>query len=200
VCRRCGSVLLAADVRAEELLDPRLRKLKRRVRAPSTPDLTGRRDVALALADMEAAARQLDEAVVGIDKRHSPLGCLPFVLALVTGVVIVGVTATSIRWYFSALLSFGGAAVMFAVLVVFRLVSWSRHHPLLARMYTLRHTRREETGGDEFLELGEAIVRKYLPETESESLVARLEEASARTALLLGLDDEEPEPRGHAEA
>jgi hypothetical protein len=150
---------------------------------------------------MEAACKRLDEAVVRIDRQHSPLGCLPLMLAGATGAIVAGVSATSIRWYFSALLSLGGAGLTLLTLMVVRVGSWSRHHPLLDRMYKLRHARQAgDDADDELLELGEAIVRKYLPEVESELLLARLEEARERTALLLGLDDEEREPRGHAGA
>jgi hypothetical protein len=47
------------------------------------------------------------------------------------------------------------------------------------------------------LELGRAIVQKYLPEAESKTLLARLDGATERTAALLGLE-EKTAPRGEA--
>jgi hypothetical protein len=146
--------------------------------------------LARALAEMEAASKQLDVAVDGICKRHDPLGCLPFLLALVTGVIVAWIAARSARWYLVVFLSFGGAALTWLVLMVFRVMSWSRHHPLLAQMYKLQHMGRDEEDADfDRIELGEAIVDHYLPEEQSEPLLHRLENAKERTARLLGLGD-----------
>jgi hypothetical protein len=80
------------------------------------------------------------------------------------------------------------------VLMVFRVVSWWRHHPLLAQMYKLQHGRADEDADFDRIELGEAIVDHYLPPEQSEPLLDRLEDAKERTARLLGLDDGEPSP------
>lgn len=144
------------------------------------------------MADMEAACQQLDMAVSSICTRHDPVGCLPFVLALSTGAIVAGVAARSARWYFAVLLSLGGAALMWIVLMIFRVVSWSRHHPLLAEMYKLQHLRRGNEDADfDLIELSEAIVRHYLPE-QSVPILASLADAKRRAAVSLGLDDYEP--------
>lgn len=155
------------------------------------------REVAVALADMEAACDQLGVAVRGVCARHDPLGCLPFVLALSTAAIVAGVAARSARWYFAVLLSLGGAALMWIVLMIFRVVSWSRHHPLLAEMYKLQHLGRGNDDADFYrIELSEAIVRHYLPE-QGVPLLASLEGAKQRAARSLGLDGYEPSSHGH---
>ena len=121
------------------------------------------------------------------------MGCLPFVLAFATGMIVVGVTARSLRSYWLALLSLAGIVGTWLCLSLFRFWSWSRNHPLLARMEQLQHARRRgrDTGDEDLLELGRAIVRKYLPEAESKPLLARLDDATERTATLLGFDGED---------
>lgn len=192
VCRRCGASSPVLDVRFEALAAAQLRRSRRSGRQAlqtlTRSDLTGRREVAVALAEMEAAAKQLDVAVQEVIKRHDPTGCLPVALAVLTAAIVAGVALRSVRWYFAVLLSIGGGAVTFLVLLVFRLLSWSKHHPLLAKMYRLRHDGQELTTNDEFVELSEAIVEHYLAPEQSASILARLEETRTRTAILLGLD------------
>jgi hypothetical protein len=201
VCRKCSAVLLAADVRTDVLAEAQLRRLRPTSRLAAsrrrpTADTARNREVARAVAEMEAACKQLDVTVNGISRRHDPLGCLPFVLALITGVIVAGIAARSARWYLVVLLSFGGAVLTWIVLMVFRVVSWSRHHPLLAQMYKLLHDRADEDADFARVELSEAIVLKYLPPEQSEPLLERLEEAKERTAKLLGLEDGELTPLG----
>jgi hypothetical protein len=144
-------------------------------------------EVAEALADMEAACKQLDATVGRICKEHDPLGCLPFVLAAVTGAVIAGVMARSVRLYFAILLPLGGAALTWIVLMVFRVVSWSRQHPLLGQMYRLQYGKGDDDADFDRMALGEAIVRQYLPPNERDPLLAQLDNAKMRTEKLLGL-------------
>jgi hypothetical protein len=81
---------------------------------------------------------------------------------------------------------------MWLVLLFFRVLSWSRHHPLLAEMYQLRGTTPDNEDAEyDRLMLGEAIVRCYLPPEQSDPLLARMETAKLRAARLLGLDDRE---------
>jgi len=192
VCRKCGAVPLAATVRADELAEVQLRRLRpsskrrtlpRRLRAASVRH----REVADALADMEAACKQLDVTVGRICKEHDPLGCMPFVLAAVTGAVIAAVTVRSVRWYFAILLPLGGAALTWIVLMAFRVVSWSRQHPLLGQMYKLQYGKGDDDADFDRIALGEAIVRHYLPPNERDPLLARLKDAKTRTEKLLGL-------------
>ncbi|MGO9837047.1 MAG: hypothetical protein ACLP1X_22865 [Polyangiaceae bacterium] len=197
VCRKCSAVLLAADVRAGELVEVQLRRLRpaSRLVAPRRrprADTARNREVARALAEMEAACKQLDTTVDRISRQHDPLGCLPFVLSLATGIVVAGIAARSVRWYLVVCVSLGGAAVTWLVLMVFRVTSWSRNHPLLAQMYKLQHGRADEDADFDRVELGEAIVDHYLPKEQSEPLLDRLEDAKERTAKLLGLDNAEP--------
>lgn len=168
-----------------------MRPVSRIPTAPKRPTVNAarQREVVLALADMEAACNQLDAAVRGVCKLHDPLGCLPFVLALSTGAIVAGVTVRSVRWYFALPLSFGGAVLIFLVLMAYRVASWSRHHPLLAEMYKLQHIRADEDADFDRIELSEVIVRRYLPEEQGEPLLARLKDTRQRTARLLGLDD-----------
>jgi hypothetical protein len=142
---------------------------------------------------MQAARKQLDVAVDAIAKRHDPIGWQPFLLALVTGVIVAGVTARTVRWYVAVLLSLAAAALMWIVLMFFRIASWIRHHPLLVQMYKLQHL--GEVADFDRIELGEAIVRHYLPPAQCEPLLDRLDDVKERTAGLLGLDDGEPSPR-----
>ena len=82
-----------------------------------------------------------------------------------------------------------GAALTFVVLVVFRVLSWERQHPLLKQMYKLKHLRLRDKDTDyEFLALGQAIVRTYLPPNESEPLLLRLDAAEERVKSVLGMD------------
>jgi hypothetical protein len=123
---------------------------------------------------MEATCKQLDVTVDGIRRQHDPIGWLPFVLALVTGAIVTGITARSARWSLVVLLSFGGAVLTWIVLMVFRVVSWSRHHPLLGQMYKLQHMSRDEDAGFDRIELGETIVQEYLLPEQSEPLLDRI--------------------------
>jgi len=192
-------MILAGEVRAEA----QVRRLTRRAkpRRRSAANVEGRGEVLRALADIEAACAQLDVVVHGVCRRHDPMGCLPVVLALATGAIVAGVTARSVRWYLAILLSFAGAAVMWLLLMFFRWASWSRHHPLLARMYKLQYTKGDgDDADDDQLMLGEAIVQHYLPPEQSEPLLARVDEAKQRVERLLGLEDDEPPPRNHAGA
>jgi len=205
VCRSCGRFIPAVEVRAEHWAGAQIRRLRPASRLPMTgtrgrTDLAGLREVARALADMEAACNQLDLAVGQVCKRHEPLGCLPLVLAMATGAIVAALTTRSVRWYFAVVLSFGGVAVAWVVLMLFLATSWSRQHPLLARMHRLKQARRNDEADGEFLDLGEAIVRHYLPPNESASLLVRLEDAKKRAARLLGIVDEEPSPPGPAGA
>jgi hypothetical protein len=160
-------------------------------------NLAREREIARALTEMKTAREQVDETVDRICEQHEPMGWLPVVLALVTGAIVAAVMARSVRWYVSVSCSLGGAAVMLIVLYVFRVLSWMRHHPLLALMFKLKHVDRHDEDADyHSLELAEAIVRRYLPPQQGEPLLARLEEAEHRTANLVGLDDEVPEPGG----
>jgi hypothetical protein len=134
VCRRCAAILPAVEVRLEQLPLPQLRRRVRRRRAPSRSDLAWAKELDRAVAEVEVACGQFDEAVARICKQHRPLGCLPPVLAFVTGAIVGGVTARSIRWYWAALLALAGTIATWFSLSLFRLVSWSRNHPLLARM------------------------------------------------------------------
>jgi hypothetical protein len=194
------AIIPAVEVRLAQLPVARLRRLAGRRRTPSRSDLGARRELAIALADAEAACRQLDENVRRVCKQHDPMGCLPFVLAVTTGSIIAGVMSRSVRWYFVALAAVAGTIGMWFGLSLFRLVSWSRNHPLLAQMERLRQSGRRDEPDDELLELGKAIVRKYLPEAESKTLLARLNGATERTATLLGLDEDDPVPGDRAGA
>jgi hypothetical protein len=148
------------------------------------------REVASALADMDAACQQLDVTVSGIAKQHDPFGCLPFLLATASAAIVAVVMARSVRWYFVVLVSLGAASVMWIVLMFFRVAGWLRHHPMLAALYKLQHlTGRNEDAEYDRIDLSEAIVRRYLPE-EGEPLLARLDDTRQRTARLLGLDEE----------
>jgi DNA-directed RNA polymerase subunit RPC12/RpoP len=192
VCRKCGTVLLAAAVQEDELAEVLVRRLRpssRRRTLPRRPraDAVRRREVADALADMEAACKQLDVTVGRICKEHDPLGCLPFVLAAATGAVIGAVTVRSVRWNFAILLPLGGAALTWIVLMVFRVVSWSRQHPLLGQMYKIQYGKGDDDADFDRIALGEAIVRHYLPPNERDPLLARLDDAKTRTEKLLGL-------------
>jgi hypothetical protein len=199
VCRKCAGIIPAVEVRVGQLPVARLRRLAGR-RPVSRSDVTGRRELTLALADAEAACRQLDEAVHRIAKQYHPMGCLPFVLAFATAVVVVGITARSLRWYWVALLALAATIGTWFTLSLLRFVSWSRNHPLLARLDRIELSRRrDEAAGDELLELGKAIVAKYLPEAESKSLLGRLDDAIERTTTLLGFDDDHV-PERHAGA
>lgn len=190
MCRKCAFVARAVDVRLGQLpLDP-LRQVAGQRRAPLRSDLVARRALAAALADAEAACRQLDETVARICKQHDPGGCLPVVLALAMAAIVAAITARSVRWYFVVSMSLAGMIGTWFALSLFRIVSWSRRHPLLTRMDQLRQSRKRVAEVDEDrLELGKAIVREYLPEGESRPLLARLDDATERTAALLGFDD-----------
>gem|GEM_PF-3156009 len=200
MCRKCRVVIPAGDVVTAQLAEVQLRRLRKSATARMRvrKQTAGGRAVADALVDMESACELLDVAVRGICKQHHPMGCLPPVLALATGAIVAGVTARTVRWYFAVVLSFVGGALIFVVLMVFRIVSWSRHHPLLAAMYMLQHIRGDEDADFDRIELSEAIVRHYLPEAQGAPLLARLETTKQRAARLLGLDDDEPSSRGRA--
>ncbi len=149
---------------------------------------------------MEAACKEMDVAVARVCKLHDPLGCLPFALALATGAIVAAVSARSLRWYLALFLSFGAAAGMSVVLMIFRIVSFSRHHPLLAQMYKLQHSRADEDADFNRIELSEAIVHHYLPPEQGQPLLERLEDAKLRTETVLGLSGlefagDEPWPR-----
>jgi hypothetical protein len=144
---------------------------------------------------MEAARKQLDVTVGAIAKRHDPIRWQPFLLALVTGVIVAGVTARTVRWYVAVFLSLAAAALMWGVLMIFRVASWIRHHPLLVQMYKLQHMGGGDDADFDRIELGEAIVHHYLPPDVSEPLLERLADAQEQTARLLGLDDGEPSPQ-----
>jgi hypothetical protein len=144
---------------------------------------------------MEAARKQLDVTVGAIAKRHDPIGGQPFLLALVTGVIVAGVTTRTVRWYVAVFLSLAAAALMWGVLMIFRVASWIRHHPLLVQMYKLQHMGGGDDANFDRIELGEAIVHHYLPPDVSEPLLERLADAQEQTARLLGLDDGEPSPQ-----
>ena len=146
---------------------------------------------------MDAARKQLDVTVDAIAKRHDPVGWQPFLLALATGVIVAGVTARTVRWYLVVFLSLAAAALMWIVLMFFRVASWIRHHPLLAQMYKLQHMGAGDDADFDRIELGEAIVHHYLPPELSEPLLERLDDAKEQTGRLLGLDDGEPSPRDH---
>lgn len=199
-CRKCAAVISAVEVQVAQLPLSRVRRLVARKRATSRADLAWAKELGRAVADAEAACRQLDESVARVCKQHHPLGCLPFVLAFATGTIVVGVTARSLRWYWLALLGLAGTVGTWFCLSIFRFWSWSRNHPLLARMEQLQHARRRglDTGDEDLLELGRVIVEKYLPEIESKELLSRLDDATERTAALLGLDEDEPMSSGHA--
>ncbi len=125
------------------------------------------------------------------------MGCLPFVLGALTGGFVAAVTARSVRWYLVVLGSLVGGALTFVALVVFRVLSWERQHPLLKQMYKLKHLRlRDEDTDYEFLALGQAIVRTYLPPNESEPLLLRLDAAEERVKTCSGSTHEEPSPGG----
>jgi hypothetical protein len=146
---------------------------------------------------METASKEIQQAVESICKRHDPAGCLPVVLGLATGAIVAGVSAHSLRWHFALLASLAGAVLMFVVLMWFRVGSWSRQHPLLARIYKLSYLRtRGHDDEDDLLELGKAIVARYLPEDESKPLLERIDDAMERTAALVGLDSEDEPVRG----
>jgi hypothetical protein len=188
VCRKCAAVIPAIEVRLERLPLPQLCRRVRRRSAPSRADLQWAKELDRAVAEVETAYDQLDETVRRICKRHDPLGCLPFVLAFTTGAIVVGVTVRSLRWYWVALLALAGTIGTWFALSLFRFWSWSRNHPLLAQMERFQHERRRgrEPHDDDLLELGKAIVRRYLPEAESKTILARLDDAAERTAALLG--------------
>ena len=208
VCRKCGAIHLAEDVQADELADVQLRRLRPASRLPSRRPRGGavrQREIADALAGMEAACKAMDVAVERVLKQHDPLGCLPFALALATGVIAAAVAVRSMRWYLAALVSVGAAAAMSVVLMIFRIVSFSRQHPLLAEMFKLQHSRADEDAEFNRIELGEAIVHRYLPPEQGEPLLERLEDAKVRTAMLLGLSGlefagDEPWPRDRSGA
>lgn len=193
VCRKCTAVIPAVEVRLEQLPLPQLRRKVRRRPASSRADIAWARELDLAVADAEAACQHLDETVARICKQHDPLGCLPFVLAFTTGAIVVGVTARSLRWYWVALLALAATIGTWFGLSLFRFWSWSRNHPLLARMEQFQHARRRgrEPHDDDLLELGKAIVRRYLPEAESKTILTRLDNATEKTAALLGFDGED---------
>ncbi len=82
MCTKCRAVLPAADVRANELEEAQLRRLKpasRRRPARKRPrsDLTREREVVGALTDMKAACEQLDMAVEGVATSTIPWAACP---------------------------------------------------------------------------------------------------------------------------
>lgn len=80
-----------------------------------------------------------------------------------------------------------GTLGMLLGLTFFRLAGWRRQHPVLARMFALQHLeKRDDPEDDDLLELSKAIVAKYLPQAEGKTLLARLDDATERTAGLLG--------------
>jgi hypothetical protein len=84
---------------------------------------------------------------------------------------------------------------MWGVLMIFRVASWIRHHPLLVQMYKLQHMGGGDDANFDRIELGEAIVHHYLPPDVSEPLLERLDDAQEQTARVLGLDDGKPSPQ-----
>lgn len=132
----------------------------------------------------------LDEAVRVDSRRRDPTGCLPVVLALVAGGIIAAVTARSVRWYFVGLASIAGTAVMFLALSAFRVVGWTRQHPLLADLFKLRRRFvHDESAEFDILEASVAIVDQYLPPDESKPLLERLDAAKARVEKSIGASD-----------
>ena len=79
------------------------------------------------------------------------------------------------------------AALTWIVLMAFRVVSWSRQHPLLGQMYKLQYGKGDDDADFDRIALGEAVVRHYLPPNERDPLLARLDDAKTRTEKLLGL-------------
>ena len=182
---------LGFELRARTMVRRLRRRPGRPPRTPAPSDAAGRREVAQAMAEMELACERIDEGVARAFGRHAPVGSPPFLLAIAAGAVVAGVTARSIPWSLAIGLSLAGAALTWVVLLLFRVASWSRQHPLLAEMNMLLHRkRRGEDAEYDILELGELIVRRYLPHAEGESLRATLQQARARVALLLELDGE----------
>jgi hypothetical protein len=123
-------------------------------------------------AGHRAACDELDTAVNAIYKQHDPLGLLPFTLAFLSGLVVCAVTARSLPWYLADLCSLGATVVTRGSLMVFRVASWSRDHPLLAEMRRQRDRARDERVTS--VDLCEAIARHYLPKWESQKLLGRL--------------------------
>jgi hypothetical protein len=198
VCRKCGAVLAGAGVRADAAADVQIRRLKpasrKRRAAGRLPSASVARFQAVgdALQDMDAACKQLDDAVAGVCRRHDPLGCLSGVLAGITGLVVAGVTMRSLRWYFVVSWSLSGAVLTWIVLHAFSVVSWMRSHPLLYEMWKVRHRSGDDDADLDPMALSEAIVIHYLAPDESAPLVARVEAARHRTEVVLGINEGEP--------
>ncbi len=138
-----------------------------------------------ATSEMDLARKRLDEAVARASRRHAPLGSPPFLLAGAAGVIAGAVMGSSVSWALAITLSLAVAALTCLVLVLFRVASWSRQHPLLAQMHVLLHKRRRgEDAEQAILELGEAIARHYLPASAAESLRAALVQARAQSGAM----------------
>jgi hypothetical protein len=114
-----------------------------------------------ALDEMTAAGQRLDAAVDAIYKRHDPLGWLPIALAFAGGLVVAGAMARSAHWYFTEVSSFAAVAVTWIALMLFRVASWSRRHPLLAELHRLRYGDPARVGRIDRTALGRAIVEQY---------------------------------------
>lgn len=145
MCRKCGVVRAGANVSADEAAEVLLRRRRAARRLP-WESAARLRAVAEALADTEAACKQLDDAVEAVCRRHDPLGCLSGVLGLVTGLIVAAVTLRSLRWYFVVSWSLSGAVLTWIVLHAVSVVSWMRHHPLLHEMYKVRHRWGDDDG------------------------------------------------------
>lgn len=197
VCRKCATKFTASDARVGVQLHRLTGFTKRRGRSAAPHVLTPA--VRAALADFDDAYVELDRAVRELARRHEPLGCLPALLALMTGAIIAGVTARSLRWHLVAVLSVAGTVVMWAMLTMFRVHAWLRDPPLLSDLMDLQRASRNVKDMDlERLILNEAIAQSYLPPAQGGPLLARLRNSRKRALELLGIDDEEPSPRAQA--
>jgi len=119
----------------------------------------------------EALMRKLDAAADGIYMRHHPVNWLSFVLAFLSGGIVAGVLAQSVSWYVADLGSFAAVSVTWVSLMLFRVATWSREHPLLAAMHRLRYGDEADVTPLERAALNEAIVKHYLPPHERERLL-----------------------------
>ncbi len=128
----------------------------------------------------EAVMRRLDAAADGIYMKHHPVNWLSFVLAFLSGGIVAGVLAQSVSWYVADLGSFAAVAVTWVTLMLFRVATWSREHPLLAAMHRSRYGDEADFTRLERTALNEAIVRRYLPLHERERLLPARESGPAQ--------------------
>ena len=151
-----------------------------------------RLELLAAMQELEDVRSRVDAAAHAAHDRIPPINLLVLVLPLLSGGVVFAVALQSLRWFWALALGIVATAITFFVLMMHSFHVWHKEHPLLMAYLQARLMKGKRVRSlSETADLSAAIVRSYLPETESRPLLGELERAESKMDSLLESLEEE---------